>query len=240
MGTLTRKMEPHQNCARSKPPAIGPMAMPSPIVPAQPPMARARSPGSRRRSLMMDREAGMVSAAPAPMTARASRSGRYGACENAAPSDADSENNQADQEEPLAPKPVSQAAAGEQQPGEDHGVGVDDPLQLARRGVQDRTRVGSATLRIVLSTLTMRAAAHTTMSVVQRRVCSGCRGRAKRTIVFSYSPARGTVRPMLHLRQTAAPGGRDARAAVQTATESSTHQYSIPNSIEYSAVYSWT
>jgi hypothetical protein len=33
-------------------------------------MARARSLGSRKMSLMMDSDAGMVNAAPAPMTAR--------------------------------------------------------------------------------------------------------------------------------------------------------------------------
>jgi hypothetical protein len=44
------------------------------------------------------------------------------------------ENAQADEEEPLAPEPVSQAAADEQQAREDHRVGVDDPLQFARGG----------------------------------------------------------------------------------------------------------
>ena len=36
----------------------------------------------------------------------------------------------------LAPEAISQAAADEQQSGEDHGVGIDDPLQLAGSGVQ--------------------------------------------------------------------------------------------------------
>ena len=70
IGTLTRKTEPHQKFASSKPPAIGPIAMPSPMVPAQAPMARARSVGSRKTSLMIDNDAGIVSAAPIPMTAR--------------------------------------------------------------------------------------------------------------------------------------------------------------------------
>ena len=70
MGTLTRNIEPHQNRASSRPPAIGPMAMPRPMVPPQAPMARARSFGSRNTSLMIDSDEGIVSAAPAPMTAR--------------------------------------------------------------------------------------------------------------------------------------------------------------------------
>ena len=64
------KMEPHQNLARSKPPRMGPRAMPSPMVPPQAPMARASSFGSRKMSLMIDSDDGIVSAAPAPMTAR--------------------------------------------------------------------------------------------------------------------------------------------------------------------------
>ena len=47
-----------------------------------------------------------------------------------------SENSQAEEEEPLAPEAVGQAATDEQEPGEDHGVGVDDPLQLAGGGMQ--------------------------------------------------------------------------------------------------------
>ena len=42
---------------------MGPIAIPSPIVPAQTPMARARSPGSRKMSLMIANEVGIVSAA---------------------------------------------------------------------------------------------------------------------------------------------------------------------------------
>ena len=36
----------------------------------------------------------------------------------------------------LRPKPVTEQAQGEQQPGEDQGVGVDRPLQLALGGAQ--------------------------------------------------------------------------------------------------------
>ena len=86
IGILTRKMEPHQNLASSRPPAIGPIAIPSPMVAAQPAMARARSAGSRNMSLMIDSEAGIVSAAPAPMTARHAIS-RSTDPENAAPTD---------------------------------------------------------------------------------------------------------------------------------------------------------
>ena len=86
IGTLTRNTEPHQNRASSRPPAIGPIAMPSPMVAAQAPMARARSAGSRNTSLTIDSDAGIVSAAPAPITARHAIS-RSTEPENAAPID---------------------------------------------------------------------------------------------------------------------------------------------------------
>ncbi len=45
------------------------------------------------------------------------------------------ENGRADQKESLASEPIGQAAADEHQARKDHGVGVDDPLQDAGRGV---------------------------------------------------------------------------------------------------------
>ena len=83
---FTRKIDPHQNLESRSPPAIGPMAIPSPAVPAQAPMARARSPGSRKTSLMIDSDAGMVRAAPAPIRARQAIS-RWTEPEKAAPTD---------------------------------------------------------------------------------------------------------------------------------------------------------
>ena len=86
MGTFTRKMEPHQNLDSSRPPAIGPMAIPSPMVPPQVPMALARATGSRKMSLTIERVAGMVRAPPAPMTPRHAIS-RSTEPEKAAPTD---------------------------------------------------------------------------------------------------------------------------------------------------------
>ena len=70
-GTLIRKTEPHQKWESNHPPAIGPMAIPRPVVPDQIPMARACSEGSRNTSVMIDSVAGMMQAAPTPMIARA-------------------------------------------------------------------------------------------------------------------------------------------------------------------------
>jgi hypothetical protein len=46
------------------------------------------------------------------------------------------EDEQPGEEHPFPPGAVSECAEGEQQSGEGDGIGVDDPLQLARRGVQ--------------------------------------------------------------------------------------------------------
>jgi len=70
-GTLTRKTEPHQKCSSSQPPVTGPMATPRPETPAQMPMALARSAGSVKTLVRIDRVAGMISAPPIPMNARA-------------------------------------------------------------------------------------------------------------------------------------------------------------------------
>jgi hypothetical protein len=73
IGTLMRNTEPHQKCSSSRPPTIGPMATPRPTAPAQTPMARPRSRGSKTLA-MIDSVAGMTAAAPRPITARAQMS----------------------------------------------------------------------------------------------------------------------------------------------------------------------
>ena len=69
-GTLIRKTDPHQKRSSSAPPTIGPIATPRPTAPAHSPMARARSRGSKTFE-MIDRVAGMIAAAPTPISARA-------------------------------------------------------------------------------------------------------------------------------------------------------------------------
>ena len=45
IGTLMRKTADHPNCSTSTPPSTGPSAIPTPLTPAQMPIARARSCG---------------------------------------------------------------------------------------------------------------------------------------------------------------------------------------------------
>ena len=71
IGTLIRKTDPHQKCASSRPPMIGPRAMPSPAgrgPEADRPLPLVRS---RNMLVMIDSVEGMISAPPMPMLARA-------------------------------------------------------------------------------------------------------------------------------------------------------------------------
>ena len=87
MGTLIRKTDPHQKWSSRKPPRMGPIATPSPVVPDQMPMARARSRSVVKTLVRIDRVDGMMAAAPTPMQARAMmrRSGEPDQAENADP-----------------------------------------------------------------------------------------------------------------------------------------------------------
>ena len=84
---------------------------------------------------MIDSVAGMMNAAPTPISARLAITcvalGRQPAEQRA-----DGEHDEAADERPLAAEAVAEGAGGEQQPGEQDGVGVDDPLELRRRGVE--------------------------------------------------------------------------------------------------------
>ena len=68
-GMLTRNTDPHQKCSSRKPLATGPMAAPAPARPAHRAMALARSWGGKTL-VRIDSVAGMIRAAPIPMTAR--------------------------------------------------------------------------------------------------------------------------------------------------------------------------
>ena len=84
---------------------------------------------------MIESVAGMISAAPTPITARtaitwSAELGDEGA-EAREPEDGD-----ARLERELAPEPVAERAEDEQQAGEDEQVGVDHPLQLRSGGAE--------------------------------------------------------------------------------------------------------
>jgi hypothetical protein len=67
-------MESQPKRASSKPPATGPIATPRPLTADQMPIAFARSAGLVNTLVRIDSVAGMMNAAPIPMTARAAMS----------------------------------------------------------------------------------------------------------------------------------------------------------------------
>ena len=116
----------------------GPRAPPRPATPAQTPMALPRS-WAGNTLVMIDRVAGMMNAPPMPMKARVAMSWPDDVA-NADGHRADAEDHEADLEGAAAAEAVAEAAGGEQQAGEDEGVGVDDPLEVADGGVEVRGR----------------------------------------------------------------------------------------------------
>ena len=70
IGTLTRKIDPHEKWASSTPPLIGPRPMPRADTPAQMPIALPRSWWSVKTFVSTDRVDGMMNAPPTPITQR--------------------------------------------------------------------------------------------------------------------------------------------------------------------------
>ena len=118
---------------------IGPSA-PSPATPAQTPIALRRSIGSMNTLVNSDNVEGMMKAPPMPMSDRVAMS---------AGADVANELSRlprpkmlkSDDEGAVAAEAVAEAAGGEEEPGEHDRVRVDDPLQLARRGVESAGRL---------------------------------------------------------------------------------------------------
>ena len=105
-------------------------------TPAQMPMARARSFGSVKTLVRIDSVAGMISAAPMPMNARVAMSGGGRRRRRPTASEPTPKMARPMLSAPLRPKRSPRLPDGEEQAGEHERVAVDDPLQLAGRGVE--------------------------------------------------------------------------------------------------------
>ena len=135
IGTFTENIDPHQNLDSRSPPAMGPIAIPSPIVPAQTPTARARRPGSWE-DVVDDRQRCRDVKCGTRSHEGPKRDKRRHRARQRRPYRPQSEHGDSDQEEPLTTEPVGQCSSDEQQACKHNGVRVDDPLQLAGRGLQ--------------------------------------------------------------------------------------------------------
>ena len=114
---------------------MGPIATPRPAVADQIPMARPRSRSVLKTFVRIDSVQGISAAAPAPVTAGPAVSDptlpeKAEKAEPAAKTASPARNTH------FRPTRSPSAPREQQQSREGDGVGVDDPLQLARRGVQ--------------------------------------------------------------------------------------------------------
>ena len=71
MGSLARKVLPHQYCSSSAQPVMGPKATARPVLAPHSPMALARATRSRNTWVRIDKVVGKTAAAPMPVKARA-------------------------------------------------------------------------------------------------------------------------------------------------------------------------
>ena len=101
IGTLTRKIDPHQKYLSKMPPVIGPRAIAMPEAPAQMPIAFGRSRGSNT-FWMIDSVCGWTAAAPIPIRARNSDELSSAELGEGADRGHQAEQEQADQQDPLA------------------------------------------------------------------------------------------------------------------------------------------
>ena len=192
-----RKIEPHQKCSSS-----------APLDDAAHARRRPRRSRPRSRSPAAARWAGTrgpgSTASPASRTRhrrpspRARRSPRADELDNAANNDAAPNTIEPAVEREPSSVAVTERAGGQQQPGEHEAVGVDDPLQRARRRrARSSARVGSATLRLALAITIITRLMHSTPSVHQRRSYSRSLAACSRSSSCWNSSPGGWIRGCL-------------------------------------------
>ena len=131
--TLSPNTARQDQTSSRTPEASRPRIALAPATPAQAPTARDRC--SRGKVLVIvDRVAGMTSAAPTPEQA-AHRDQPAGVGDGHRGDRPGAEDGEAGQQGPAPAVPVADRAAQQQQRGEDQGVGVDHPGQLGLGGV---------------------------------------------------------------------------------------------------------
>ena len=168
IGTFTKNTDPHQKCSRRKPPATGPSAMAMPATPDQMPIAMARSRGTVKTLVMIESVAGMISAAPSPITARAPTSWLTPPEKAAAP-DATPKITRPMVSAPLRPNRSPSAPKVRRKPANTsvyESTTHCSPVMLVPRSFW---RVGSATLTMVLSITITRRLTQSTARVSHRR-----------------------------------------------------------------------
>ena len=116
---------------------MGPSAPPTPAKPAHTATAFGRS-WNGKQFMTIERVAGMMNAAPMPITARAAISW-LGSLAKLAMTAAPPNTTSPNCERALATEAITERARRQQHAGEHEGVGVDEPLQLRAAGAEARS-----------------------------------------------------------------------------------------------------
>ena len=175
IGTFTQNTLPQENHRRRSPPATGPSPMPIPAVPAQIAIARCRSRASGKMLVRIDNVAGNTRAAPTPVNARnAISSAVLTASAEAAEAAPNTTSPVASaprrpNRSPSAPAVSRRPANTTVYPSTIHCSALEEARRLS-------TRVGSATLRIVVSTVTTTSERHNTPNAHHLRVSAAGSG----------------------------------------------------------------
>src|SRR5262245_5911335 len=188
-GTFTRKIAPHQKCSSRKPPATGPAATATPAMPAHMPIASARSRASVKVLVRIDSVAGMISAAPMPITARAPMSASTLPA-NAAAADAVPNTTRPTASAPFRPYRSPIVPAVSSKPANTREYASTTHWRSLMLEPSSRTSVGSATLTIVLSTTITNRLTQSTPSTHQRR---GSSSVARTASMGARDPSRAVV-----------------------------------------------
>ena len=128
IGRLTMKIEPQAKCSRSHPPSVGPITTPRPATADHMAIALARSAGTVKTLVRMESVAGMIAAAPIPITTRQAMSSPA-EVDMAARAEPSPKTTRPPARVRWRPMRSPRLPKREQQPGHGQGVGVDDPLQ---------------------------------------------------------------------------------------------------------------
>ena len=165
-GRLTRKTAFQLACSISQPPATGPMAMPRPDTPAHTPIAFARS-SAGKTAVMIDSVEGMMNAPPTPIRARVAISiaGEVASAERPEPRPKTARPKLSAR---LRPKRSPRAPAVSSRPAKTSMYASTIHCSWELDAPRSCSSVGSATLRMVLSSPMTSSDAERTTRVHQR------------------------------------------------------------------------
>ena len=161
-----KKIQGQERSWVSAPPTMRPTALPPMAIAAQTPSAFARSAPSWKVVVMIASAAGEMNAASEPL--KGTRSDQHPrAAGEPVEKRGGREHNKAEEEEPLAAEQVARAPPEQEEPAEDEGVRVHDPLEVRLRQTQVFLNRGQSDVYYRASSTTMNWAKQTRTRISQ-------------------------------------------------------------------------